>query len=105
MAEATGQTVGRRLWGLPWLALLAFGNRKPGYLAPDIGTATSVIRCTCPLGSGTSPYTMYGEVSTRYHVASSWRSEYRRSSTFHAWMSDPSTFTETWRRTEKIRRA
>src|SRR4030095_10662744 len=46
---------------------------------------------------------MYGEVSTRYHVASSWRSEYRRSSTFQDTTSDPSTFTETWPSTEKIR--
>lgn len=28
------------------------------YFAPDIGIATSLIRCVCPLGSGTSPYTM-----------------------------------------------
>src|SRR5262245_3065408 len=46
---------------------------------------------------------MYGEVSTRYQVASNWRSELRRSSTFHDVTSDPSTFTETFPRTEKIR--
>src|SRR4029453_11245415 len=46
---------------------------------------------------------MYGELSTRYHVASSGRSEYRRSSTFQDVTSDPSTRTETCPRTEKIR--
>src|SRR5688500_333092 len=61
------------------------------YLDPDIGIATSLIRCVCPLGSGTSPYTMYGVESSRYHVARSCLSLSRCSSTFHATTLVPST--------------
>src|SRR5687767_13912670 len=73
------------------------------HFTAGIGTSTSLMRCTVPSGRGTSPYTMYGDLSSRYQVARSLLSDSRCSSTFHALMVLPSTFTSTLPTTVNLR--